>query len=133
MRMEELKVHEYACRLAKRLYDKHYRKKGGRFELLPTTVGVLTQIDSMTAGMVRRERGPAPNTTPDTGPDWEGFAKAITGDWPDDDVDGADVFQCAVKHRLIIEVPGGFDPDKHDDDHGIGLLPGDPFFQWNDK
>ena len=64
-------------------------------------------------------------------PDWEGFGRGICRDWPTDDIDGCELFDLAKKHRIIREVPGGYDPDKHSDDDVFGAEPGDPWYEWN--
>jgi hypothetical protein len=55
-RIEELEAAqyatEYAGRLASTLAEKHYKDKYG-FELLPSLLGRIDQIDNMTCGMIR--------------------------------------------------------------------------------
>ena len=63
-------------------------------------------------------------------PDWEGFGRELCRDWPTGDVDGAELFDLSKKYRLIKEIPGGFDPDQHDDDCW-GCEKGDPWYEWN--
>lgn len=65
-------------------------------------------------------------------PDFEGFARAVMGGWPDAmSLDDVEVWDLAVKYRLLREIPGGFDPEKHDDSYGLGLEVGDPFYELN--
>ena len=44
--------YEYAARLATALWEKHYKRFSPNWSPLPDLMGVLTQIDNMTAGMV---------------------------------------------------------------------------------
>ena len=46
------------------------------------------------------------------GPDWEGFGRALMDNWPTGDVEGSDLFDLSRKYRLIVEVPGGYDPEE---------------------
>ena len=41
----------YAKRLAEVIWEKYYKQEKPRWEPLPTTLGVLTQIDNMTSGL----------------------------------------------------------------------------------
>jgi hypothetical protein len=50
-RAELAETHKYAGRLATILYEKHFKDVAPRFELLPDTVGIITQIDNMTCGI----------------------------------------------------------------------------------
>ncbi len=63
-----------AKRLALSLYNQHYEHEGARFSVLPTMDGVLSQIDNMTAGMLRgwRPINTAPKSTVDTIQVWNG-------------------------------------------------------------
>lgn len=63
-------------------------------------------------------------------PNFQGFADAIMEHWPMSDVDGADLQELAVKFGIIAPIPGGFDPEEHDDEVGYGAEPGDPWFQF---
>ena len=47
----------YAQRLATFLWEKHYKKDAPEWKPLPDLIGVLTQIDNMTAGLVRTQQG----------------------------------------------------------------------------
>lgn len=49
-----------ACDLAKAIHAKHYRDDSPQWQVLPDIRGVISQIDNMTAGMVRRATPPAP-------------------------------------------------------------------------
>lgn len=40
-----------ACALAMAIYKRRYRTQSPKFELCPDTVGVITQIDNMVAGL----------------------------------------------------------------------------------
>lgn len=67
----------------------------------------------------------------DTKPDWEAFGKAVMENWQYHcDVDAAEKFEFAVKHNILREIPGGFDPKKHDDDVGCAEK-GDPWYELN--
>lgn len=46
---------EYATDLARHIWAKHFAETAPDWEPLPDLMGVLTQIDNMTAGMVRAE------------------------------------------------------------------------------
>lgn len=63
-------------------------------------------------------------------PDWEAFGKAIMEAWPECGVDGFDVQELAERHGIIVEVPGGFDPEIHSDPLGV-CEPGDAFYLRN--
>lgn len=63
-------------------------------------------------------------------PDWEGFARDMMDEWPVRDVDGSELFEAALKHRLIREIDGGYDPDQHIDAEGISPEPGDPWYEY---
>jgi hypothetical protein len=63
-------------------------------------------------------------------PDWEAFGREVMDAWPEGGIDGFDLQDLAEKHGIILSVPGGFDPDKHNDD-GYGLESGDPWFERN--
>lgn len=64
-------------------------------------------------------------------PDWEGFARDLLDNWPVGDVDGATLFDLATKHGLVVEIPGGFDPEIHEDIEGVCPEKGDPWFRYN--
>jgi hypothetical protein len=66
-----------------------------------------------------------------TKPDWEGFGRDLLDSWPVGDIDGDDLFDLALKHRLVVSIPGGFNPEIHEDYEGIGPDPGDPWFKYN--
>jgi hypothetical protein len=59
--------------------------------------------------------------------DWEAFGRAVMENWPYGDVDGGDLQDLAEQHGLIRRVPGGFDPDVHEDELGMAD-PGDSWF-----
>lgn len=64
-------------------------------------------------------------------PDWEGFAKAIMENWQEHgDVEASDKFDLACKFNLLIEIDGGFDPERHTDTIGFAEK-GDPWFKEN--
>ncbi len=65
-----------------------------------------------------------------TQPDWEGFGRAMVEDWPVSDIDGGDLFEMALKFGLIRPVKGGYNPDEHEDEHGICPEKGDPWFEY---
>ena len=65
-------------------------------------------------------------------PDWRAFGETIIGEWPGlYDLDASEVFDAALKHKIVVPIEGGFDPDEHDDNHGVGLERGDPFYEFN--
>jgi len=49
----------YAQRLATALWEKYGKERAPNWKPLDTVLGVLTQIDNMTAGMVRKDEQPA--------------------------------------------------------------------------
>ena len=64
-------------------------------------------------------------------PDWEAFGREIMKAWPDSvGIDGFELQDLALKYAVLVPVPGGFDPAKHDDD-GYGAEPGDDWFILN--
>ena len=64
-------------------------------------------------------------------PDWEGFCRDVMAEWPVTDIDGVTLWELSVKHRLIREIHGGFDPDVHQDWDRIDPEPGDPWYEYN--
>lgn len=64
------------------------------------------------------------------GPDWKGFGQALVEDWPTADIDGSFLFDMALKHRVIREIPGGYNPEQHIDAEGICPEPGDPWYEY---
>lgn len=61
-------------------------------------------------------------------PDFEAFARHIMKDWPEGyDIDGMDLQEMAIKHGILVEIEGGFDPEKHDCPYGSEK--GDPWYQ----
>jgi hypothetical protein len=68
--------------------------------------------------------------TPRRTPDWEAFGRKMMEAWPHGGIEGFELQDEAERHRLIVEVPGGFDPGQHDDG-GWGPEPGDPWFLRN--
>ena len=75
------------------------------------------------AAMLRACKGRA-------GPDWEGFGRDLLESWPVGDIDGSELFDAALRHGLIREIPGGYDPEKHIDTEGICPERGDPFYEY---
>ncbi|AVX04189.1 hypothetical protein MXMO3_01663 [Maritalea myrionectae] len=65
-------------------------------------------------------------------PDFEAFAKDVMEAWPQGDIEGFELQEKAIKHGMIVEIEGGYDPEKHDDDFG-GAEPGDTWYQVNFK
>lgn len=64
-------------------------------------------------------------------PDWEGFGKAIMREWQEHwDVEASEKFKLAVEFKLLREIEGGFDPEKHEDAYGCAE-PGDSWFEVN--
>ena len=49
---------DYAARLASHLYEKHWRNEAPNWRLLDDLIGVLTQLDNMTVGLVREKPTP---------------------------------------------------------------------------
>ena len=64
-------------------------------------------------------------------PDWEGFGRLIVDEWPVGDIEGSYLFDMAVKHGLIREISGGYNPDEHIDAEGICPETGDPWYEYN--
>lgn len=60
----------------------------------------------------------------------EGFGRDLLESWPVRDVDGAELFDAALRNGLIQEVPGGYDPEQHIDAEGIGPEKGDPWYEY---
>lgn len=64
-------------------------------------------------------------------PNYEGFSRAIMKNWQEHgDIDASEKFDFAVKYNLLIEIPGGFNPEIHQDFYGAAE-PGDPWFAEN--
>lgn len=63
-------------------------------------------------------------------PDWEAFGREIMTTWPDGGIDGFELQDVALKYAVLVPIPGGFDPTKHNDD-GNGAEPGDDWFTRN--
>lgn len=63
-------------------------------------------------------------------PDWEGFCRDLLDNWPVSDVDGSELFDLALKHGMIREVPGGFNPYHHLDTENTFPEPGDPWYEY---
>jgi hypothetical protein len=63
-----------------------------------------------------------------TTPNFEAFAEDVMMNWSEGlDVDAGDLQDMAIKHGLLRQVEGGFDPEQHDDLHGCAE-PGDSWF-----
>jgi len=64
-------------------------------------------------------------------PDWEGFARAIMGHWPEGDVDGEDLQNTAEYYGLIRKEH--YDPEKHGEEvfWEYGTEPGDDWYVAN--
>ena len=59
------------------------------------------------------------------------FAMEFTGslfDYACTDIDGGHLFDVALKHGIIEKLPGGFNPETHDQAEYEELEPGDPFY-----
>ena len=74
-------VHGYATRLATAIHAKHFAEVT-QWNPLPNALGVLTQIDNMTSGLVMRERAPLSTKEllrmyDDCGSDWCKVARAV--------------------------------------------------------
>lgn len=65
-------------------------------------------------------------------PDWKGFSLAIMEEWQDHgDIEASTKFDLAVRHRILRRIPGGYNPEEHEDAQGICPEPGDPWFELN--
>lgn len=64
-----------------------------------------------------------------TKPNWEAFGREIMEAWPEGGVDGFDLENIAVKHRVLVETT--YNPAKHRKDNDYGAKPGDPWFVRN--
>lgn len=64
-------------------------------------------------------------------PDWEGFGKAIMERWPEGDVDGFELENIAKRYGVLVEEPGGYDPEKHGEDFVGDPEPGDTWYVRN--
>jgi len=54
--IQDLNNYGYASRLATAIHEKHWAATSPEFQLLGTLSGVLTQIDNMTCGLVRKDK-----------------------------------------------------------------------------
>lgn len=63
-------------------------------------------------------------------PNWERFGRDLLDEWPVRDIDGAELFETALRNGLVIEVPGGYDPEQHIDAEGICPETGDPWYEY---
>lgn len=64
-------------------------------------------------------------------PDWKGFGLAMMRGWGEHcDIDACDRFELAVKFNILVEIPGGFNPEVHDDLWGDAER-GDPWYRLN--
>ena len=61
--------------------------------------------------------------------DWESFGRDLMNEWPEGDIDGGSLQELAVKHHIIVPVPGGYDPKEHS--YNGYAEPGDPWFLRN--
>jgi hypothetical protein len=68
----------------------------------------------------------------DNKPDWESFGRGIMEllEWSDISLDAGEVFEIAHKYKIIREVEGGYDPDKHYHEE-IDAEKGDLWFENN--
>lgn len=64
-------------------------------------------------------------------PDFEGFARAVVGEWPVNRIEGPDLWDLALEYGMVREVPGGFDPFKHKAPLGLCPGPGDEWYELN--
>lgn len=66
-------------------------------------------------------------------PDYKGFTQAIMEGWQDHgDVDAFTKFELACRHNILREIPGGYNPEQHDDAVGVCPEMGDPWYEMND-
>ena len=63
-------------------------------------------------------------------PDFEGFCRDVLQSWPVGDIDGAELFDAALRNGLIVEIPGGYDPERHTDSECICPERGDPWYEY---
>ena len=62
-------------------------------------------------------------------PDWEAFGRAIMEEWQAHcDVDALDKFELAIKHGILKEIEGGFDPKVHVAEY-CDASKGDPWYK----
>lgn len=60
---------------------------------------------------------------------WEAFGRAIMAEWQAHcDVDALERFELALKHGVLVEIEGGFDPEKHVAEY-CDATKGDPWYQ----
>jgi hypothetical protein len=60
---------------------------------------------------------------------WARLGAAVMEGWPEyGDLDGWQLQDAAEKAGVLVEVPGGFDPEIHEDTVGIDVQPGDDWF-----
>jgi hypothetical protein len=65
-----------------------------------------------------------------TTPNFEAFAKDVMMSCSEGlDVNAWDLQDMAIKHGLLRQVEGGFDPEQHEDEHGCAE-PGDIWFMY---
>ena len=84
-------------------------------------------------GGVEYIRAELPAEAPIEAPDWEGFGRAIMDyGWPTTvSIEDADIFDLALEYQLIRKIPGGYDPERHNDAHGTCPEPGDDWYEHN--
>jgi hypothetical protein len=63
---QEPDCYDYAARLATAIWKQHYKKTAPEWQVLDSLIGVLTQIDNMTAGLI------SPSSTAEQRP-WVGL------------------------------------------------------------
>lgn len=78
----------YASRLAVALWEKHYKDTAPQWKPLPDLLGVLTQIDNMTAGLIRQ---------PEPAQQLEPVQEPVAWMYPDD-------YAGILKHQSRAEV-----------------------------
>jgi len=103
---EQDRAYTYASSLAKTIWQKHYMKESPKFALLDTTEGVLTQIDNMTCGLVRKK--PAQ-------PEQEPVAFETLLKWDDDDPIGEVVGFIEGSPYIMVKVHEGKQVSLDDD------------------
>jgi hypothetical protein len=54
----------------------------------------------------------------------------VLSEWPTNDLDGSCLFELSVQYGMILEIPGGYNPDHHIDADCICPEEGDPWYEY---